>query len=134
MEYAKHLQMSRLALMVIGIWPFKFENKSKLLQIGYLLYCKILHVYYFAALYCQCVQIFFLEEYNVDEVLENVGVSMLYTINLVKVAICSSKGAKHLIFQILETEKRMFSGIYIIFYYVVSTFVAFLALYSLIQK
>lgn len=96
--------------MLIGIWPFKFDHKSRLLRISYEIYCKLLHAYYYAALYCQCVQIYFLEEYNVDEVLENVGVTMLYTINLVKVAICSSKGAKDLMFQIFETEKRIFAG------------------------
>lgn len=102
--------MSKLLLMLIGIWPFKYENESRLLRIGYIIYCQLLHLYYVAALYCQCVQIFYLEEYDIDKVLENVEVSMLYTINLIKVVICSSKGAKHLIFQIFETEKRIYSG------------------------
>lgn len=113
MEQSKHLRLSKVALMFIGIWPFEFYHESRLLRASYAIYCKSILTYYFATCCCQWLQIFFFEDSNVDEILENFGVSLLYTINMAKVGICCSKGASNLIFQIVETEKRILSGKYI---------------------
>lgn len=56
----------------------------------------------------QWLQLFFTN--NIDELLENIGVSMLYTTNIMKIWVCSGGKAAKLIKQIYEVENRIFSG------------------------
>lgn len=106
----KHLVLSRLSLLLLGIWPFPYDNESRILRLGYEVYRVALYVYCLTMSSCQWLKIYFFGDDNVDEILENLGVSLLYSVNMAKVAICCSKGATNLIYQIAETEKRIFSG------------------------
>lgn len=113
----KHLRMSRLSLMFLGIWPFKYDHKSRLLRTSYEVYRISLYIYYITMSCCQWLKIYYFRDDNVDEILENLGVSLLYSVNMVKVGICCSKGATNLILQIAETEERIFAGIFQLMYF-----------------
>lgn len=107
----KHLKLSKLALTVAGMWPSEFYQKSHFLQSCYIAYTRTLKSYFFIMSCSQWLQLLFIAtSNNVDELLENLGVSLLYTINIMKIWICSSSSAAKLIKHIYKVEERIFSG------------------------
>lgn len=107
----KHLQLSKVVLTITGIWRIKFyENETQFLQSCYNIYSRITKSYFLIMCCSQWLQLFFIATINVDELLENIGVSLFYSVDIVKIWICSGSKATKLINHIYEVENWIFSG------------------------
>lgn len=111
MDNNKHLKISKFVLTLVGIWPLQFDSKYQFLQIFYKIYCKAVHIYFFSTSCFQWLELFFLiGSNNLNETVQNIGVSLLYAMDIAKILLCSGKTAKKLVTHIYEAERKIMSG------------------------
>lgn len=105
MERQSHMNFSKNILILIGIWPVKWTGlKLKL----YKLYFYFQFSFFIISdVLCQGSMIFSSEN-EFLETAANLGVTMVYIINIYRVTICRSKSMLSMLEQIEEREQNIF--------------------------
>ncbi|KAI7815190.1 Odorant receptor Or26 [Rhyzopertha dominica] len=101
-----YLRIDKKSLTALGLWPGKVTDHTVLQKI-YEFYGTILRIYFVLFVISQLVQLVIVSTKDVQEAFDNMGVSLLYTVDIVKIRIASSKVAQGLSDEVMETEKKI---------------------------
>lgn len=107
---SKFFKIVCIATALLGIWPFKFKDGPKLLKMLYLVYSIGARSYFLMFTGTQIFQLYYILESDFQELLDNMGVSLLYLVVIVKIYVCTRPQAIRLIDHIEATEKKILSG------------------------
>lgn len=111
MENHKHLKINMISLTAMGVWKLKFNKDQRTLKMVYTVYGYIVQSYFALFTISQLIQLLYIfidGNVDLDEILDNTSVSLLYSVVVVKMVICNSKGAVKLINQIKSIEEKLY--------------------------
>ncbi|KAI7815191.1 Odorant receptor Or27a [Rhyzopertha dominica] len=104
-----YLRIDKKSLMALGLWPGKVTDHTVLQKI-YEIYGTALRIYFVLFVISQLVQLIIVSTKDVQEAFDNMGVSLLYSVDIFKIRIAISKVAQGLSDQVMETEKKILEG------------------------
>lgn len=106
-----HLALNRIALMISGCWPLKYESPSAtrryLYRMNQIMFSKIWRVYAAVFVMTQWVQIYYIPLTNLEEVVQNISTNLVYTVGLYQIAVCKHKKAVSIINNIYAMEREI---------------------------
>lgn len=105
---SKFFKIVSVATALLGIWPFKFKDGSEYLKKIYLVYGLGVRSYFVIFTGSQIFQLYYILGNDLQELLDNMGVSLLYLVVIAKIYVCTRNLAIKLIDQIEATEKRFY--------------------------
>lgn len=111
MEGHRHLKINMISLTALGVWKLKFNENQRVLKMAYTIYGFTVQSYFALFTLSQLIQLFYIfvgGDVDIDEILDNTSVSLLYSVVVVKMLICNSKGAVKLINQIKNIEEKLY--------------------------
>lgn len=103
-----HLKINYICLIVTGVAPLKLKGRLKFLNVVHTIYSLVILCYFALFVLSEIIEVFNIIGGNIFELVSNLGVSLLYSVCIVKIFVCRSQSIADLLHQIHDKEKRIF--------------------------